>query len=96
MTTKTVWKFPADMATDDFSLRMPEGAEVLSAGFQGQKLMVWALVDPTKPLELRNFHIAGTGHPIEENESVEMVFVGTVFLSIPFLVFHVWETRARI
>lgn len=82
-TIKTIYKF--NMAP---KIQMPEGAEVLHVGVQDEKAMIWALVDPAKPLEIRNFHIYGTGHQIMEGT----VHLGTAVLPSG-LVWHLFEER---
>ena len=70
---------------------MPEG-EVLSAGFQVDDLVMWALVDPDGPVESRTFIIAWTGQPIVDDVGAE--FTGLKFLATVQagrLVYHVFE-----
>ena len=69
-------------------VEMPKAAEILSAAFQGQTLMVWAKVFPDTPIVKRRFHVAPTGHDLP-NDFQWAKFVGTVFLGS--LVFHVWD-----
>lgn len=79
-----VWKFEVPM--DDGVLEMPMCAEVLSVAFQGQKLMMWALVDIEVDTTKRYFIVRGTGHNIRLNN---LHFIGTAFIDA--LVFHVFE-----
>lgn len=82
-----VWKF--ELPPKDTSIvLMPSGAKILSVGFQGEALCVWALVYPRNPKEPRAFSIRGTGH-LTDGLNV-LPFIGTVFHPLG-LVFHVWD-----
>jgi len=70
---------------------MPEGA-VLSARFQGDDLVMWALVDPDGLVESRTFIIAWTGQPIVDDVGAEITrlkFLATV--QAGRIVYHVFE-----
>ena len=86
-----VWKF--DLKVTDFVvLQMPEGAKVLSVAERGEfgnRLDVWALVDPDAPMRERRFRVVGTGHPFPDAE--ECRFVGTVQTRVG-LVWHLFES----
>jgi hypothetical protein len=82
-----VWKF--EVEPDEFELAMPRGARVLSVGMQRERVQMWALVDPSAPVEQRRFRMAGTGHPIKDPE--ELRFVGTFQVHGGALVFHLFE-----
>lgn len=68
---------------------LPEGAEILHFAVRSHELMFWALVDPSKPTEVRRFHVIGTGHPIPGDFKCEHV-ASTV--AEPF-VWHLFEER---
>lgn len=85
---KTVWKYPVELK-DYFEVDMPEGAEILSVEMQGTSPCMWALVRANEtPTERRLFRLAGTGHPINEQENLK--FIGTFFMR-GVLVFHLFE-----
>lgn len=88
MATKTVYKyrFPVD---DIVSIDMPEGAQPLHVAMQGRYACLWALVDASRPMKERRFRIAGTGHPIKDQEC--MKYIGTFLVNDGALVFHVFE-----
>lgn len=86
---KTIYKYDCDV-TDNVSIEMPVGAEVLCVQVQpdtGPK--IWALVDPSAavPKELRRFHWRGTGHQADGLGR----YVGTVQAMDGALVFHLFE-----
>lgn len=87
---ETVHKF--ELQAGDTIVDMPVGAEVLSAHFQGDKFMLWALVDTEKPTEQRHFVTAGTGHKITWDAD-QLDFIGTGFYLEMGLVFHAFELR---
>jgi hypothetical protein len=92
----SVYKYPIPVE-DEFTISMPTGAVVLTVqtqrrgqgGLAREEPNIWALVDPTAPHEPRHFRLAGTGHPIEEEELGR--YVGTFLVRDGQLVFHVWE-----
>lgn len=85
---KKVWKYVLFALDDYVDMDMPRDAEILSVhNFSGNSPEIWALVDPSAPMETRHFRIAGTGHPIDDNL---IKFIGT----FPFphgLIFHLFE-----
>lgn len=85
----TVHKYPVPL-TDDFSIQMPAGAQVLSFQVQYGEMQLWALVNPSASSTPRHFRLAGTGHPIEEAVS-RLRFIGTVQLRGGSLIFHLFE-----
>ena len=62
--------------------------DVLSAGVQGQDIMVWAFHDDDTPERKVRVTVFGTGHPYTAGP--EAGFISTVFLGP--LVFHVFAT----
>jgi hypothetical protein len=92
---RTVWKFelhPSETSESE-PVAMPHGAQALSVGCQGERLFIWALVDPRDggyPIEDRVFLIYGTGHKIDRPLGK---FVGTAQMQSDYgeLVWHVWE-----
>lgn len=81
---RQVWKFEVERDT-----RMPIGAEILCVAEQGDRLYLWALVDPDAETEARAFVAYGTGHHISNPERLR--FVGTALLCAGNLVLHVFE-----
>lgn len=71
---------------DYVSIEMPSRAVILDVAFQHGVLCAWAICKDEDILALRNFRVAGTGHPIDE---ATLEFVGTARLEA--LVFHVFE-----
>lgn len=88
MIAKTVWKYEFHLI-DEFAIEMPKGARVLAAQEQYGSPMMWALVDPTQPVEMRRFRLAGTGHKIDNAD--HLTYVGTLQLQGGGLVFHLFE-----
>ena len=69
-------------------LRLPMDAIVLTAQCQGDKVMIWALVDPLKQMVTRTFIVKGTGHSIGLDGDV--IYINTCQDSSN-LVWHVFE-----
>ncbi len=87
---KTTWKFPLEVV-DLQLIKMPKGADVLpSAQMQFDRITVWAVVDDTAPMEMREFRILGTGHPMTGMNPTDWRFLGTVQMQDGALVFHVF------
>lgn len=84
----TIWKFPIEV-TDEISLEMPRGAEILSLHTQHGNPVVWALCDPDQPNETRKLAVFGTGHRVPPNDALK--FIGTFLFRRETLVFHVFE-----
>lgn len=80
----TIYKYPAPI-DDEFTVMMPEGAEVLTVQMQGKSPQIWARVDIDKPLRFRAFHWRGTGHDAAGLGR----YVGTI--QDHWLVFHLFE-----
>lgn len=74
---------------DYFTLKLPRGAKILSLQEQYNVPQLWALVEKNAPIEIRNFRLAGTGHPIEKSENLE--FIGTFQLYGGDFVGHLFE-----
>jgi hypothetical protein len=84
----TVWKFPIPIEGRQV-LSLPRESQLLSVQMQGGLPCLWALVDPDAPKEDRRFLWVGTGHPIQEPDTLR--HVGTVQLAGGSLVFHLFE-----
>ena len=75
---------------DNQSTLMPEGAKILSVGFQREDFCIWAEVEPGKPVEPRNFSVFRTGWVIPQGIG-EHKYIGTAHMDNG-LVFHAYET----
>lgn len=83
-----IWKYELS-TTDDQTIKMPMGAEILTVQMQHRKPCIWALVNTTAKLTERNIEIFGTGNPI--SVVGERKYIGTYQLLDGGLVFHVFE-----
>lgn len=83
----TIYKYL--LKPDQDCYQLPQGAEILSAGAQGDDLCVWAKVDPDKPLTNFFFEVFGTGHEMKPPKGGERKFLQTVFMGS--LVWHVFQ-----
>jgi hypothetical protein len=85
---RTIHKYRLEL-TDDQTIFLPEGAEILSVQDQRGVLTLWASVDITMPPVARYITICGTGHPLPDyREHIQTVqqddFVWHVFeVSVP-------------
>jgi len=85
---KEIWKYKLGIKTE---IKMPKGAEILTAREQGEDVCIWALVDPSeKVMENRSFEVVGTGLKMEYEGSV---YIGTAHLYNSTLVLHVFEYK---
>jgi hypothetical protein len=84
---RQIWKFGFEV-TDDFSLEMPDGAQILHVESQSLMPCMWVEVDPSAPRVTRNFHVYGTGHHMH---SEPQWYLGTFMLHGGALVFHLYE-----
>lgn len=85
---KTIYKYPIEV-TDDQTIWMPRGAQVLSVQCQSGRPCAWALVDIEQPKEARRFTLVGTGHPCEVLDDAK--YVGTFQMHDGALVFHLFD-----
>ena len=88
-----VYKYEVEME-DYITITLPKHAKILTFDMQGDKLCAWALVNPNSTItEDKIFRIAGTGHPINDNEEDTQIFmyVNTFQLLSGKLIFHVFE-----
>ncbi len=62
---KTIYKYTLD--SQDCTLQLPKGAEILTVQLQNQIPNLWALVNPnTSESEERHISIVGTGWQVED------------------------------
>jgi hypothetical protein len=83
---KTIYKYPIEI-TDEQTVSMPIGAQILSAQMQGTQLCIWALVEVGNVNCNRRVRIFGTGNTVKLDgnwkfvDSVqERIFVWHVFV----------------
>lgn len=82
-----IWKY--ELKVDGVQkINMPEGAKILTVQTQFDNPCIWALVNPTNTLTVRNFEIYGTGHNIQIGSRQ---YIGTFQVNSGFLIFHVFE-----
>jgi hypothetical protein len=88
---KSIYKYPITV-TDQQTVSMPAGAEILTAQVQRGQVCLWARVDPQKDdvRTQRNIRVAGTGHSV----GPDWKYIGTVHLMGGDLVFHIFEVAA--
>lgn len=82
----TIWKFNLEI-TDKQTIRMPNGARILSIQEQNGELCVWAVVDPDEEYVPRKFRIFGEGHTFDL-DAADAKFIGTV--QCDRLVWHIF------
>ena len=88
---KKIWKFEIH-ADDLFTITLPKGAKPLSVQEQNGQAQLWCLCDPKETVyEDRKFRLAGTGHPITEEN---LDFIGTFQLLGGRLVLHLFEVKS--
>lgn len=85
---KAIWKYPLPII-DNVEISLPKDSKILCVKTQKNDLCLWALVNPdeneTESVKLR---IAGTGHPIEE-ENLE--YIDTVLMYEDNFVIHIFK-----
>ena len=82
---KTIWKFPLELKGLQ-NISIPEGAEILNCAIQNGGVFLWALVDPSLPLQRREIEMIGTGNQIPEEERR---YISTIIDGA--LVWHIFE-----
>ena len=81
----TIWKF---VLTEDCTIALPRGAEMLTVAAQRGEICLWVKVDPDREREERRFMTFGTGWPIPK---MRMVYLGTSQIDGGALIFHTFE-----
>lgn len=82
-----IYKYPVK---PDVSIEMPEGATILSCAVQHGQPLLWALVDPFAPKEVRHFRAVATGEPFDP---AGMQYVGAFHNVEGWMVFHLFEVK---
>jgi len=85
---KTIFKYGAELA-DDFTIGLPEDAQILTVQIQHGKPFIWALVDLENRVCDRRFRLIGTGHPANGET---LSYINTFQLNNGSLVFHLFDT----
>lgn len=83
---RTVYKYSIQV-TDEFTLALPQGAEIVHVAVQNYRPQLWALVDTDRPLEIRRFAVRGTGHVVDD----ALRHVGSFLLADDTFVGHLFE-----
>jgi hypothetical protein len=80
---KTIYKYTLD--SQDCTLNLPKGAEILTIKLQNNIPTLWALVNPMTVTEERHICIVGTGWQVEDNMKYITTYMDGYF------VWHVFE-----
>lgn len=87
---KTIYKFPLNPSRECQNIVLPLGAEMLSVIEQRGQVILYCLVDPdAEGIEVREYLITGTGWAINEEDSMRLIFIGTV--KVGTFVWHFFE-----
>lgn len=88
---KTIYKY--DFPILPFiAIELPEGARILTIRTQFSKVMLWAVVDTDKPMEVRQFVNVPTGKGFPEGLDFDKLrWQSTLHLEGGKLVIHVFE-----
>ena len=84
---EAIWRYPINVAGEQ-TVKMPQGAQLLSVQIRDGMLTVWAKVYPGNPTVEKKIFVYGTGHPLPHDPGN---YVGTVQAGP--LVWHVFEER---
>lgn len=84
----TIWKYEIGV-TDEQTVMVPEGAEILCVQMQGTTPCLWALVNPKLKPAPRTIEIHGTGNPQAPETAAH--YIGTFQQFGGRLVWHVFE-----
>lgn len=83
---KTIYKYNISSTQNTLILR--KGAQILSVGYQGLRMMLWAVVDTDAPQQNREVLVLGTGWNTDLQEHHK--FIGTLQDNVGF-VWHVFD-----
>ena len=82
----TIWKYPIPLQ-DEFTIQMPDGAQILYVQAQNNMAYMWARVLTEQSVVDRNFRLRGTGHFID----LDCIHIGSFMLYGGDFVFHLFE-----
>lgn len=95
-----IWKVTLNLAKETMAIMLPKGAVVLTidkqlmlqpGGGYREEVQLWATVDPTQPVEPRVIRCAGTGHPLDYPDNVQLDYINTIQQANGQLVWHFFE-----
>jgi len=86
---ETIFKYTLEI-TDNQTIKLPKGYEILTVKMQNGNACIWCLIDKEREKETVTFEMFGTGHPIHNDMGVSRKYIGTYFLDNG-LVFHLFE-----
>jgi hypothetical protein len=78
------------LTVGDQTVTLPAGARILAVQLQHGEPQLWALVDPSQPMETRRLAMIGTGHDAPEKAT----YISTFQMNEGHLVVHVFEVHA--
>jgi hypothetical protein len=90
--SREIWKFQMHHYSRP-TFQLPLGSQFLSVQNQGEKLVLWFLVNPSNPKEDRAFYVYMTGETIPTNPGT---YLGTVQFDNGSFVFHVFEVDSQL
>lgn len=85
----TIWKYELNK-NDTTVLRIPKKNKVISVANQGNKLVLYAIVDPTSQIEAVIIDVIPTGELLNDNV-FNTEFIGTVSTHDGDLIWHVFK-----
>lgn len=92
MLTILKYEIPDPKKAPEFSITLPQGAEILTAQSQNNEPQIWVLLNPKNPAETRNFFVIVTGGFIKEKKE-KLNYVGTFQMDEGSFVGHVFEIK---
>lgn len=89
-TDRTIWKYEIPEPDRDGRawINLPRNSQLLSVALQGDKMVVWALVNPTFHIGLHRLIVCNTGTDVDIPP--EAMFIGTI-TTPEGIVWHVWD-----
>jgi len=85
-TAKKIFKYPIGLY-DFQDVTMHDGAWIIHAGYQGDQLCLWAIVDTNADYASKRIHILGTGHSMPKG--IMLRHLSTIQSDI--FVWHIFE-----
>jgi hypothetical protein len=88
---KTIYKYPVSSKHSEVTIPMHWGSQILKFDVQQDKIVMWALVDTTRPKHNRIFYLVETGEEIITKHLHSMQYYGSVLLHGDEYVLHIFE-----
>lgn len=91
---RRVFKYPIPI-DDYFTLELPKWSQILRVLVQNDRPVLYAAVPTVDLKEKVDFRLAGTGHPLEDEEFSKLTYIDSFMMANGALVFHLFRVDEK-